>query len=96
MKYLEILCVWGWIHGCFEGLEYRIGEEKSKNPSDRPWGAAPTSEAPNKHCPLGPGPSGQKERLRVASVCEAQELCTSQSANTPVDPVLSLSFCTNS
>ena len=36
------LNVWGKIHGILGGLELKIKEEKLKNPSDRPWGAAPT------------------------------------------------------
>ena len=37
-----ILSFWGGIHGRLEGLELKIGEEKLKFPSDKPWGTAPT------------------------------------------------------
>ena len=43
---LVILNVWEKIHVCLGGSKFKTGEEKLKNPSDKPWSAAPTI-APN-------------------------------------------------
>ena len=47
---LVILSVWGKIYESLDGLELKIREEKSKNTSNRPWGAAPTRAPQDRLC----------------------------------------------
>ena len=86
MRYLVILSIWCGIRGNLRGLEMKIEEEKSKVPSDNPWGAAPARVPQGRLCLIGPGAPRQRERLRPESVRLALVLRASQSAKTPLRP----------
>ena len=64
LSILGILSVWGNIQGSLGGLELKIEEKKSRNPSDNPWGAAPTRDPMDGLCPSISGTPLQHERLR--------------------------------
>ena len=63
-----------WIFGRFRVENI---EEKSENPSDRPWGAASTRAPQDKLYLSRSGVSRQPERLRTMSVCQALARCAS-------------------
>ena len=71
----------GGIHRSLGGLELKIGEERSKNSFDSPWGAAPTRAPQDRLCPSSPDVPCQPERMRIVSVRQA--LAVPQSVKTP-------------
>ncbi|XP_015075420.1 uncharacterized protein LOC107019429 [Solanum pennellii] len=57
----EVAWIKGNIHGSLGGFEWKIGEEKSENPSERPWGAAPRRDPKNRLYPSRSEPPRQTE-----------------------------------
>ena len=88
MNYLEILSVWGWLHGSSEELELKIGEETLEIAYDKLWGAALAKSPQGSLCLTVVGAVRLSEHPKPGSV--RKDLCpTPLRAPKPLkDPVL--------